>query len=187
MIYLQLFYEFFKTGLFSIGGGLATIPFLQEMSAKTGWFTLEELANMVAVGESTPGPIGVNMASYTGYLTGGIPGAFIATFGLVLPSLLIVLIIARALEKFRSNKYVDFAFYGLRAASVALITNAFIQVVEIALLNIPAWTASGLLIDLFNFKAIILGAVVYFCYTKYKGHPVIYLALSAVVGIIFKF
>ena len=187
MIYLQLFWEFFKTGLFAIGGGLATIPFLQEMSEKMGWFSLETLADMIAISESTPGPIGVNMATYVGFLQRGVPGAVTATLGIITPSIIIILIIARVLQQFKDNKYVGYAFYGLRAASVALITNAFIEVVKIALFNIPQWQASGIFTDLFNVKAMILAVVVYVCYTKLKGHPIIYLAASAVVGIVFSF
>ena len=107
MIYLQLFWEYFKTGLFAVGGGMATIPFLYDMSDKTGWFTHQDLANMIAVGESTPGPIGVNMATYVGYVTGmkqggiaqAILGAVTASFGLVLPSLIVILIVAAMLKR----------------------------------------------------------------------------------------
>ena len=93
MIYLQLFWEFFKTGLFAIGGGMATVPFLFDISARTGWFTASELANMIAVSESTPGPIGINMATYVGFETAGILGSVIATLGLVIPSIIIIVII----------------------------------------------------------------------------------------------
>ena len=86
MIYLQLFWEFFKAGLFAIGGGLATLPFLQDMAVKTGWFTTDQLADMIAVSECTPGPIGVNMATYAGFLTKGVPGGIVATIGLITPS-----------------------------------------------------------------------------------------------------
>ena len=110
MIYLQLFYEFFKTGLFAIGGGLATLPFLQEMSARTGWFSLSELQDMIAVSESTPGPIGVNMATYAGFTSAGIPGAFCATLGLILPSFIIILIVAGFLKRFKDSPLVDAAF-----------------------------------------------------------------------------
>ena len=94
MIYLRLFYEFFKAGLFAVGGGMATLPFLYDISDSTGWFTHSQLADMIAVSESTPGPIGVNMATYVGYTTGGIPGAVIATLGIITPSIIIILIIA---------------------------------------------------------------------------------------------
>ena len=110
-MYLRLFWEFFKTGLFAVGGGMATIPFLYDMSDKTGWFTHQDLANMIAVSESTPGPIGVNMATYVGYVTGmgeggighAILGAVTATAGLVLPSLIVILIVAAMLKRFRNS------------------------------------------------------------------------------------
>ena len=132
MIFLQLFWEFFKTGLFAVGGGMATIPFLYNISDATGWFTHQDLVNMIAVGESTPGPIGVNMATYVGFLTGmdvaGVPtailGGIVATLGLATPCVIVILIIASILKSFRNNKYVDAAFYGLRPASTGLITAA---------------------------------------------------------------
>ena len=121
MILLRLFYEFFKTGLFSVGGGMATIPFLQHMGETTGWFTNQELTTMIAVSESTPGPMGVNMATYVGFTVAGVPGAVIATLGEVTPSIIVILIIAALLRNFRENRYVDRAFYGLRPASTGLI------------------------------------------------------------------
>ena len=117
MILLQMFVEFFKVGLFSIGGGLATIPFLQDMGARTGWFTSAELANMIAVSESTPGPMGVNMASYVGFELGGPLGCAVATIGLIAPSIIVILIIACFLQKFRQSRAVEGVFYGLRPAS----------------------------------------------------------------------
>ena len=134
MIYLRLFFEFFKIGLFSVGGGMATIPFLSDLGEKTGWFTAGQLADMIAIAESTPGPLGVNMTTYVGFTSGGIPGGVIATLGLICPCVVIILVIARFLQKFRQSKVVDGAFYGLRAASVALITAAMLQVAKIALM-----------------------------------------------------
>ena len=107
MIFLSLFYEFFKAGLFAVGGGLATIPFLKEISAKTGWFTLSQLTDMIASSESTPGPMGVNCATYVGFETAGILGSIIATIGLIPPSVIIIILISKILEKFRNNRYVD--------------------------------------------------------------------------------
>ena len=124
MLYLQLFWEFFKTGLFAVGGGLATLPFLQDMADRTGWFTHAQLADMLAVSESTPGPIGVNMATYVGFTTGGIGGALVATIGLVTPSVIVILIVAAFLKAFRDSKWVSAAFYGLRPASTALVAAA---------------------------------------------------------------
>ena len=191
MIYLRLFFEFFKTGLFAVGGGMATLPFLYDISTRTGWFTHEMLADMIAVSESTPGPIGVNMATYVGYVTAGIPGAVTATLGLVTPSVIIILLIARALKAFRENPLVDAGFYGLRPCSVGLIAAAGLLVVKLALFNPALYAESGKLLDLFNWKAILLAAVLLVC-TRYvkklKGlHPIVFILASAVVGIAFSF
>ncbi len=187
MILLQLFYEFFKTGLFAIGGGLATLPFLRVMADNTGWFTYEQLADMVAVSESTPGPIGINMATYVGYTTAGIPGSIIASLAVVLPSIIIVLLLARVLRAYSQSGLVQSVFYGLRPASVGLIAAAGYSVLQIALLNIPGYTASGNLLDLFQWKSLLLAAVVYFVMQKWKPHPVVVIALSAVAGAVFGF
>ena len=191
MIYLRLFFEFFKTGLFAVGGGMATLPFLYDMAERTGWFTAAQLADMIAVSESTPGPIGVNMATYVGFTTGGPLGAVIATLGLVTPSVIVILLIARALKAFRQNRYVDAAFYGLRPCSVALIAAAGLLVVKIALLDLDAFAQSGSVVDLFRFKAVILAAVL-LVLTRYvkktKGlHPVLFILFSAAVGVLFSF
>ena len=189
MIYLQLFWEFFQTGLFAVGGGMATIPFLYDMSDKTGWFTHQDLANMIAVGESTPGPIGVNMATYVGYITGmgqggigtAILGAVTATCGLVLPSLIVILIVAAMLKKFKDSKYVSRAFYGLRPASTGLITAAGISV---AVSNLFGSSAFAI-----NWKGLILAAVLWLLTNKVKQtrklHPIVFIGLSALVGILF--
>ncbi len=195
MLYLKLFFEFFKTGLFAIGGGMATIPFLRDMSAATGWFSKLDLSNMIAVGESTPGPIGVNMATYVGYITGmnqhgilgALIGAVIATLGLITPSIIIILIIAAFLKKFRDNRLVNNAFYGLRPASTGLIAAAGISVIASTLIHISNTDSLSVI---FNWKGIAL-AVVIWVFTnlvkKTKGlHPIIFIAFSALVGIIFK-
>ncbi len=191
MLYLRLFWEFFKTGLFAVGGGMATLPFLYDMSEKTGWFTQQQLADMIAVGESTPGPIGVNMATYVGFTTAGVPGSVIATLGLVTPSVIIILIIARVLEAFRRNKYVDAAFYGLRPCSVGLIAAAGLMVVKISLFDLDLFRQTGALLDLFCWKPIILAAFL-LVFTRYvkatkKLHPIIFILCSALVGVVFKF
>ena len=190
-LYLRLFWEFFKTGLFAVGGGMATLPFMYNISDKTGWFTHSMLADMVAVSESTPGPIGVNMATYVGFVTGGIPGAVVATVGLVTPSVIVILLIARVLKAFRENQYVDAGFYGLRPCSVGLIAAAGVLVVKLALFNTELYASTGALLDLFNFKALILAAVLLIA-TRYikklKGlHPIVFILASAVIGIVFSF
>ena len=185
MILCKLFWEFCKTGLFAIGGGMATVPFLREIADKTGWFTAGQLADMIAVSESHPGPLGVNTATYVGFTTSGIPGGIAATLGLVFPSIVVSLIIAQFLQRFRQSKAVDAVFYGLRAASVALITAALLQVAEIALLR----TGMPFGAAFFNWKAIVLAAVV-FILMKYtpakKLHPICFIGQSALAGILFQ-
>ncbi len=192
MIFLQLFWEFFQAGLFAIGGGMATIPFLYDISDKTGWFTHNDLANMIAVSESTPGPIGVNMATYVGFVTGmqqgnaltAVLGAVTATIGLVTPSVIIILIIAAVLKSFRNSKYVNHAFYGLRPASTGLIAAAGISVVMSNLIGITAQNFSV------NWKGLALALVLWLLTNvvkKTKGlHPIVFIGLSAVVGILLK-
>ena len=184
---LYLCIEFFKTGLFAVGGGLATLPFLYEISDKYGWFSHADIADMIAVSESTPGAIGINMSTYAGYTTGGIPGGILATLSLAAPSVIIILIVARFLEKFRDSKYVNRAFYGLRPASIAMISAAGINVAMVALLNLPAFQASGSVTDLFVWKALLLAVLIFVGQNKLKIHPVAFIAASAVIGVIFKF
>ena len=188
MIYLQLFINFFKTGLFSVGGGLATLPFLYEMSDKTHWFTHADIADMIAVSESTPGAIGINMSTFAGFKTGGVPGGFVATFGLAAPSLIIILIIAGFLEKFRNSRTVNDAFYGLRPASIAMITAAGLNVAKVALVNLEAFAATHAVTDLFLWKAIVLAVLLFAGQRLFpKVHPVLFIAASAAVGVVFRF
>lgn len=190
MIYLQLFYEFAKIGLFTVGGGMACVPFLLSLAERTGWYTQAELLDMIAISESTPGPIGINMATYVGYTTQGVPGAIVATLGIVLPTVVVVLLIAKVLETFKDNKYVQGAMYGLRPASTGLIASAGISVAMLSLVNTAAIEAKewAKIVDI---KAIILAAVLlvltnYVKKTK-KLHPVYFIAGSAIVGILFHF
>ena len=187
MTLIQLFLEFCRVGLFSVGGGLATIPFLTDLGERTGWFTSGQLADMIAISESTPGPMGVNMATYVGFHTAGIAGGVAATLGLVSSSIVIILIIAGFLDKFRQSKAVDAVFYGLRAASVALITAALLQVAKIALLT-PGQPWEGMPFRL-NLVAVIL-AVIIFALVKFsplkKLHPVCFIGLAALAGIVFQ-
>ena len=187
MILLRLFWEFFKTGLFAIGGGMATVPFLQEMGARTGWFTGQMLADMIAVSESTPGPIGVNMASYVGWTTAGLPGGILATLGLITPSFFVILLVARVLAAFRSSRTLDRAFYGMRPASTGLIAAAGVGVLRLVMVDEAAVKESGSLTALLNWRALVLFVVIWVLTNlvpKVKTwHPVVFIALSAAVGI----
>ena len=188
MIYLRLFWEFSKVGLFSIGGGLATLPFLYSLGAKTGWFGTADVANMLAVSESTPGPIGVNMATYVGYEMSGIPDSIFTTLGFVAPSIIIIIIVSLFLQRFRENRYVESAFYGLRPASSGLIASAALSVAIVALLA-EDWSFAALP-GCIRWPAVAL-AVFLFIVTNLKKtkkwHPIVFLGFSAVVGIVFGF
>lgn len=179
MILLELFLSFFKIGLFAVGGGLATLPFLYELANAHDWFDVELISNMIAISESTPGPIGINMATYVGYLNSGILGAIIAPLGEVAPSVIIITIIAGFLKKFKDNEIVKNVFYGLRAASCALIAAAGLGVVKIAFF--------GETIKDFFWQGALMAIILYFAIKKLKWHPVVFIAISAVVGIVFKF
>ncbi len=184
MKYLILCWEFFKTGLFSVGGGLATLPFLSKMGEKYGWFTQKELANMLAVSESTPGPIGVNMATYVGNTAGGFLAGCLAVLSLVLPSYVIILLVSRVMQRYSSNSLVQGAMTGLRPASVGMIGAAVLGVLKSVLLNEDALLALqwSRLIEL---PSLILFAVLTALYIKFnKLHPVVILAIGAVAGIV---
>lgn len=187
-IYLQLFIEFFKAGLFAVGGGMATIPFLYDISDKTGWFSHAELTNMIAISESTPGPIGVNMATYVGFTSAGIPGSLIATLGLITPSIIVILIIAGFLKAFKDNKYVQSAFYGLRPASTGLIAAAGLSVVAMVALDQAKFAETGSFLNLFHLPSIALMVVLYYFTAKCKKtkglHAAAFIAASAVIGIV---
>lgn len=176
MQYLTLMLEFFKIGLFSVGGGLATLPFLFDLAEKYNWFTASQLTNMIAVSESTPGPIGVNMATYVGNTVGGVLGGIITTLSLVAPSLIVIYIIAGFLNKFRDNIYVKDLFYGLRAAVAGLIGSAVVLVLLQTMINARA-------LDTTKFLLFVILTV---CVLKFKKHPIVYIAAGAVAGIVFK-
>lgn len=170
MIYLQLFAEFFKIGLFAIGGGLATIPFLYELSEKYGWFSVTDLTKMIVISEATPGPVGVNMATFAGFNTAHLWGALAATLGLVLPSVIIIITIAKLMDKYSCNVRVKDILDGMRPAVVALILFAGVNIAkEVVLTSFDV---------LFMIILLVLMRV-------WKKGPIFYICLSAVVGIFF--
>lgn len=176
MILMQLFYEFFKIGLFAIGGGLVTIPFLYNLAEKTGWFSKNTLVDMIAISESTPGPIGVNMATYVGYYTNGIVGGIIATLGIVFPSLVIIIIISKMLQKVKNNPTIKNIFYGIRPVALALILSAGLDIV---FNNILLFTNDFTTL----IKSIVLFCIFLFSIMKTKLHPILFIAFSAIIGI----
>ena len=169
MLFVQLIYEFFKTGLFSFGGGYATLPFLYHISENYGWYSAKQLSDMIAVSTITPGPLGVNVATFAGFVTSGILGAFIATTAVILPSYIIVIIVFKLLEKFRQNKHVQAAIYALKPAGCGLLTAVGVQIFMENVTNI--W-------------AVILFFALLILSFKTKRDPLVYLGLSAIYGLV---
>lgn len=195
MTFLYLFLEFFKIGLFSVGGGLATIPFLKILAENEGygWFSVEQLSDMIAVSESTPGPIGVNMATYAGYNAGvdvnglltGVLGGVIATLGIICPAVVVICIISKFMQKFKDNKFVNHAFYGIRPAVAGLITGAMASVFVAAIFHtVEAENFMGFNITGVNIPSVVSFAVITFLCAKFKKlHPIVFIGIGAVVGI----
>lgn len=183
---LILIIEFFKTGLFAVGGGLATIPFLYEMAIKYGFFSVDLLATMIAVSESTPGPIGVNMATYVGFEVYGITGGILATLALVTPSVIIITIIASMLDKFNKLVIIKKIFYGLRPAAVGLILAACTSIFISTLLNLDLYTSTKVITDLFRPINIVIFIVMSFIYKKFKLNPILIIGLCGILGILLK-
>lgn len=180
MLLFRLFIEFFKIGLFAVGGGLATLPFLYRLADTSGWLSRAQIADMIAVSESTPGAIGVNLATYTGFVHSGIPGAVIATLGLVSPSVIVIIIIARILDAFKQNSAVRSAFSGFRPASTGLIAAACFSILTLSLYNssAPVWYRALRLPETLLFLAI------FWALRKFKRHPLFYIAAAGAAGIV---
>ncbi|MBQ7229497.1 MAG: chromate transporter [Oscillospiraceae bacterium] len=187
MTILRLIVEFFKTGLFAVGGGLATLPFLYEMGEKTGWFTAQDVLNLLAVSESTPGPIGINMSTYVGFITAGIPGAVIASLSLAAPCVIVILLVIRVLDKFKGSPLVESIFKALRPASIGMITAALIGVVRESLLHLENFAGLNTILSVFNWKGIALAVALWFIMKKWKTHPIAYIGIAAAAGIVFSF
>lgn len=185
--FLLMCFEFFKTGLFAVGGGLATIPFLKDISARYGWYSMKELTTMIAVSESTPGPMGINMATYVGNHMFGVLGGVAATLSLVAPSVIVIIIVAHMLEKFKDSAVVKGVFSGLRPAVVGFILAAVIDIYISSLFRADQFKATGSVLQLFNWVAILLFAVLLAVYKKFpKIHPIVIIVVAAVAGIVLK-
>ena len=184
MKYLLLFFEFFKIGLFTFGGGYAMIPLVKELVLKYGWITEEEFYNFIGVCESTPGPIAINMATFIGAEQGGILGSICATFGVVLPSLIIIILVASILSKFIKNKYVQFFLKGVKPVVVGLILSTGIvllakvigyQNLEMFSFNLQSTIVFGILVSLFLFFKFVF---------KKKINNILLICIAAVLGIV---
>lgn len=184
--YLILALEFFKTGLFAVGGGLATIPFLHEMVKKYGWFSEDTLATMIAVSESTPGPIGVNMATFTGFLAQGVMGGIVTTIFLVMPSVIVIFIVSRVLNKFKESKLVEGIFYGIRPAVVGFILSACMGIFKMTFFKGKPYLSLLSILSSINIINIGLFALIYLVYKKFKLHPILIIIIGAACGLVFK-
>jgi len=181
---LLLFWEFFKTGLFAVGGGLATIPFLYDIAARYDWFTEGQLADMLAISESTPGPIGVNAATFAGFHAAGVVGGIVATLALILPSFVIIVLISKAYQRFRCSLLVNSAFETVRPAAVGLIGAAGMNLVEAAIFPGVTVNAFSDALSQINWIALALVIICAILAYKVKKHPIWYIGAGAVVGLI---
>lgn len=170
MLYLQLFWQFFQIGVFSFGGGYATLPFLYEIADKFHWYSSADLTNMLAISSITPGPVGVNVATFAGFNSGGILGSLIATTSVVLPSFIIVTIVSKMLEKFRTNKYVKGAVSAVKPAGCALLSAVGIKLLFTSNLHL--------------FGTLLLVALITLSVVRKKTDPLVYLGVSAVAGLV---
>lgn len=180
---LSLFWEFFKIGLFAVGGGPATLPFLMDLAVTHTWYTMAELTDMIAVSESTPGPLGLNMATYAGFQAMGPVGGLIASFGLTLPSVIVITLIARFLEDFSKNTYVQAAFKGIRPAVTALIGAAVFDLCKVSLLvetDAGVSPAVGSMV----IAVVVFGLLQVKKLNKF--HPALWFLVGAVIGVIFR-
>ena len=184
---LLLLFTFFKIGLFAVGGGLATLPFLTELSNQyPHWFAAPTLGDIVAIAESTPGPIGVNAATFAGYCCGGVPGAIVATLSLVAPSIIIVSIIAHFLERYQNSRLVQNAFSGLRPAVAGLISASAYSLIQLAVLESPG--TGSLLADVNWLKLALFALMVVLLQVKKlkKLHPALFILFGAILGLVFQ-
>lgn len=182
-VYGQLFIEFFQIGLFAVGGGPATIPFLMDLAGRYDWYTRADVASMLAVSESTPGPIGINMATYAGYNAAGFTGGLMATLSLVLPSLIVIVLVAKLLENFNENPYVKAAFWAIRPTVTGLIAMAVLGIFETALFTAPDGT---LRFPVFSLALCVIFFVCMNIKKLKKLHPAVWLLAGAVIGLIFQ-
>jgi len=185
--FLHIYFEFLKIGFFAVGGGIALVPFLFELSEKTGWFAAADIINMFAISGIMPGPLGINMTTFAGYHAAGAGGALAANLGLVTPSVILMVVIANILKKFMNNKYAQNAFKGMVAAVCALISVSVYKIITDTLFDLRAFEAGANFMDSLHIKAIIFFALMLFAIRRFKAHPFLYICISAAIGLVIKF
>ena len=182
-LYFLLYYEFLKIGVFAIGGGYAALPFLYYVQEQYKWFTIEELTNMIAVSNITPGPIGINMATYVGYTTGSFIGSILATIGIVSAPFIIVIAIIKLFDKFKTCSWINHIFLGLRPASCALLTSIGIDlIIKTITYTKPEYSAPFQI----DYKALILFIVLIIPFSFMKKNPLLAIIAGGIGGIIIK-
>ena len=182
MKFFYLFVNFFKIGLFAVGGGYATLPFLFEMADQSDWLTREMIGNMLAVAQSLPGPVGANLAAYTGFQYAWVPGGFVAALSLVVPAIIIIIVIARMLQAFKENEIVKSLFAGFRPAAAGLLSAAGLGAIALSLWNAAAPVWYGFL----RWKEALIFVALFFLIFKFKKHPIVYIIAAGAVGVVFK-
>ena len=180
ILYLELFLTFLKIGAFTFGGGYAMIPLIQDEVISHGWLGMNELYNFIAISESTPGPFAVNISTYVGAEMGGVFGSFCATLGVVLPSFIIILIVAKCYEMFKKNKIVAGCMVGLKATVVGLIASTIVSV--LITVFFPEGFSFEHMISFGFLSSLVILALVLFLQKK-KLHPILLIMVSAVLGI----
>lgn len=185
MIYMTLYYEFFKIGLFAIGGGLASLPFLQKMVEKYGWISSDQLLDMIAISESTPGPIGINVATYVGYEVGGVVGGVVASLGEVTPSVIVITALAHSLRKYNDHPILQGAFSAIRPTVAGLIGAVAYSFGKVEIFHLDVLKAGNVIGGL-NVIAFVIFITILFLMRRFNWHPVLFLAGAAVIGIVFK-
>ncbi len=183
MIYWTLFWEFLKIGLVAIGGGLATLPFLYDLTVKTNWFTAAMLVDMIAISESTPGPIGINMATYAGYVTASVLGGILASLAIITPGVILMMLIGKAMDKFRNSPLLLKVFYGIRPAVAALIVYAAWEIIKVTMIT----SAENLWQAQLKFPAIGFFLLLFIVNKRFKIHPVLLIAVAAITGAFIRF
>lgn len=184
MSLIMLFLTFCYVGLFTIGGGMAAIPLIENVCVSNGLTTVTEFYQMVAISESTPGPIGINIATYAGYMSQGVAGGIVASLGLITPPFIICVLLIKLLDKYSKTPLVKAMFVGLRAVIIGLICTALLSIVKICLVDVSLFTTWDQVWNIFNWKAWIILVVIAFLYFKFKKHPLLYIGLGAVLGIL---
>lgn len=179
-----LFYEFFKIGLFAVGGGPATIPYLMDLAEKYDWFSMQDVTNMIAISESTPGPLGLNMATYVGTHALGILGGAWASIALTIPSIIIIILVAKFLNNFSQNRWVKAAFYTIRPAVAGLIAAAVCNVFQVTVL---AEEAGKTTLAVETFIVFLVTFLLMFHKKLKKIHPALWFLAAAVIGCVFRF